>query len=120
MHHRGFKLAILTSGGPKINDLLDHHGYSQYFSSVVHHERITNPKPDPEGFLLAAEECGVEPHKAVMVGGTVYDIDTGKNAGSHSTIAVTHGFGDLKDLQDSNPDFIVDDIFGIFQILNKY
>lgn len=105
---RGIKMAILTSGGSKVNNLIERHGWSHYFSSIVHHERIANPKPHSEGFVLAARECKVEPHLAMMVGDTVVDINTGKNAGSHSTVAITHGYGLRLDLEAGQPDYIVD------------
>lgn len=116
---KGIKMAILTSGSEKVHKVLQHHGIDKYFSSVVHVERIKNPKPDPEGFLLACTECGVNPDEAVMVGDTTFDIETGKNAGALATIAVTHGFGEIDDLEKSNPDYTAKDIFEISTILSK-
>ncbi len=113
----GLRLAILTSGGHKIQNILDHHNWSQYFSSVVHHERILRPKPDAEGFLLAAKECGVTPQEAIMVGDTVVDIETGNNAEAFSTIALTHRFGTEEDLLHAKPDYLVDSLAAIKPIL---
>ena len=115
----GIKLAILTGGGPKIQDVLNHHGLGTYFTSVVHHERIKNPKPDPEGFLLACTECNVAPQEAVMVGDTVYDIETGQNAHALATIALTHGFGEIEDLEKVHPDYTAKDIFEVSAILSE-
>jgi phosphoglycolate phosphatase len=114
----GLKLAILTSGGSKINAILRRHNWQKYFSSVVHHERLINPKPDAEGFLLAAEECGAMPMESIMVGDTTVDIETGRNAGAHSVIALSHGFGVRDDLVKSNPDYLVDDLFAIMPIIS--
>jgi pyrophosphatase PpaX len=113
----GYKLAILTSGGPKIHNILQKHGWDGYFTSVVHHERLAKPKPDAEGFLLATNECSVTPQEAVMIGDTVVDIDTGKNAGALCTIAVTHGFGRKRDLFNAKPDYLVDSLSGIMPIV---
>src|SRR6478735_1181808 len=68
LHDQGFNLAILTSGGANVHKVLKLHGIDQYFSSVVHHERIKQPKPDPEGLLLACLECGSDPGETVMIG----------------------------------------------------
>lgn len=114
---QGYMLGILTSGGSKIIDSLQQHSLHPYFSSIVHHERIQNAKPDPEGFLLACLECDVLPHEAIMIGDTTYDIDTGKNAGAFATIAVTHGSGTLESLQQSNPTYIADGMSGVRDIL---
>ena len=113
----GLKLAILTSGGSKIHNILKHHSWDEHFTSVVHYERLIKPKPDAEGFVLAAKECGVEPGQAVMVGDTIIDIQTGKNAGALSTIALTHGFGIKGDLQKAEPDFLVDSLHEIKPII---
>ncbi len=110
LQYRDIKLAILTSGGANVLKILKHHDVEHYFTSVVHHERITNPKPDPEGFLLAARECDVKPGDAIMVGDTVSDVLTGKNARALATVAITHGYGLRDDLVEANPDFIVDSL----------
>ncbi len=106
----GFKLAILTSGGAKIIELLEHHGITHQFDSVVHHERVTHYKPHPEGFLLAAKECGISANQCVMIGDTVADIMTGKNAGALATIGITHCYGKREDLEAAKPDWIVDSL----------
>lgn len=53
----------------------------------------------------------------VMVGDTVFDIEGGKENGL-ATIAVGYGFGDKKELLDSNPDFFAEDVEELFDILN--
>jgi pyrophosphatase PpaX len=116
---KGIKLAILTGGGSKIHNVLKQHGLDGFFTSVVHHERITRPKPDPEGFLLACLECGIKPEEAVMVGDTSYDIGAGKNAHALASIAVTHGFGTIEDLKQAKPDYTARDIFEVGDILSR-
>ncbi len=110
LRRNGFKLAILTSGGVRISGILEHHGINHLFTSVVHHERITNPKPHCEGFLLAAKECGIRPDEGVMIGDTVNDILTGKNAGALASIGITHGYGMREDLISAEADYIVDSL----------
>lgn len=114
---RGYVLAILTSGGPKIVNILEHHGIDKYFASIVHHERIKHPKPHPEGFFLAAKECGVLPEEAVMVGDTDVDVETAKNANAFSSIAITHGYHSVVRLKESEPDYMVDSLHEIIDLL---
>lgn len=116
---KNIKLGILTSGTASILATLEHHNLRQYFDSVVYTERIKKPKPDPEGFLLACHECGVLPEHALMVGDTIFDIETGRNAGALGTIAITHGFGNREDLEYSKPDFTVQNIFELRQLLSN-
>ena len=119
LHARNLKLAILTSGTHKVINILQHHGLEKYFSSIVYQERIQRPKPDPEGFYLAAQECGVSPGEAVMVGDMVVDILAGKNAGALATIGVTHGCGYFNDLKRAGADFVASDLIEVQQIVEE-
>jgi pyrophosphatase PpaX len=111
------KLAILTSGGATLHKILKRHDLDGYFSSVVHHERVARPKPDPEGFFLACQECDSSPENAVMVGDTVFDIKTGQNAHALATIALTHGYGLAEDLAAARPDYIAHDLSEVNRII---
>ena len=115
----GLQLGILTGGNHKITAMLKHHGIDQYFASVVHCERVEKPKPNPEGFFLAAKECGVEPHEAIMVGDSVQDLMAGKNAGAAFVIAITHGTGKPDYLAACNPDYTVGSLEELAVLLAK-
>lgn len=56
-------------------------------------EQLANPKPDPEGLLLASEMLGVEPQQAIYVGDHARDIEAGRRAGC-ITVAAGWGFSD--------------------------
>lgn len=120
LQSREIKLGILTSGSASMLDILEHHGLRHYFASMVYAERVERPKPDPEGFILACLECGVEPNEAIMVGDTVFDIKTGRNAGAQATIAITHGYGTAADLAAAKPDYTVRTIFELQKIVSKF
>lgn len=107
---KGLKLAIVTGGNHKVNDILTNHEIDHFFTSVVHSERVKVSKPDPEGFLLAVQECGVLPSEAIMVGDSPTDILAGKNGKAAITIGVTHGNGSREDLEAANTDYIVDSL----------
>jgi phosphoglycolate phosphatase len=119
LHDQGVKLAIVTGGNRAMHDVLQHHIIDKYFSSVVHCDRVSRIKPDPEGFFLALKECGVEPHEAIMVGDSPNDIFAGKNGGAALTIAITHGSGSHDDLQAADPDYVVDSLPELAERLNK-
>ncbi len=119
LHEQGIKLAILTSGSEKVNSFLAYHNIADYFSSVVHSGRVTRHKPEPEGFLLAANECGVNPQHTVMVGDMAVDVLTGKNVNALATIGVTHGFGNRESLEEAGADYIIDSLLELPEILKK-
>ena len=100
------KLAIVTGGNHKIHDLLQHNRIESYFTSIVHCDRVSRSKPDPEGFLLAMDECGTLPSEAIMVGDSPNDIFAGKNAKAGYTIGITHGHGSKQDLVAADADYV--------------
>lgn len=107
LHGRGLKLAILTGGNAKVEAMYKHHELDHYFDSFVHCDRVVRSKPDPEGLLLAAQECGALPHETIMIGDSPADIFAGKNAGAAITIAITHGNASKMELQAADPDYTV-------------
>lgn len=113
----GLKLALLTGGNHRIHDLLAQQQIAHHFSSIVHFERTQRPKPDAEGFLLAAKECGVAPAEAVMVGDTIIDMQTGHNAGALATIGVTHGIASRKQLRAAGADYLADSLPELLPLL---
>jgi phosphoglycolate phosphatase len=52
----------------------------------------------------------------VMVGDTVFDIEGGKENGL-STVAVAYGFGKENELKATNPDFFIEDVEELFEVL---
>lgn len=115
----GWTLAVVTGGNHKVQDVLEHHGIAKYFASVVHSERIAKQKPDPEGILLALQECGVSPEQAIMVGDMRYDITAGKNAGVAATVGLTHGFGTRAELETAGADYVVDSLGAVPAVIQK-
>ena len=57
-------------------------------------------------------------NKIVMIGDTVYDIEGGKENGL-STVAVNYGFGKKADLQKAEPDYFVENVEELFEILSS-
>lgn len=112
-------MGMVTGGDHKVHELLNHHDIGRYFGSVVHSERVTKQKPDPESLLLACKELGVTPEETIMVGDMRHDVEIGKNAGAALTIGVTHGFGTRDDLDKAGADRIVDSLIELQQYLSK-
>lgn len=116
---RDIKLAVMTGGDSNVHKRLKEYDIEQAFVSIVHSGRITNPKPDSEGILLALEECEVKPQNAVMVGDMSYDILAGKNAKVAATIGVTHGLGTKEDLEAAGADYILDTLSTIIEVIDR-
>lgn len=65
-------------------------GLSSYFKSVYGGNSFETKKPDPLGVNTLLREHGVGAEEAVIIGDSVIDIQTGKNAGLW-TCACTYG-----------------------------
>ena len=73
-----------------LDALIDSHGLQGLFVTrqvADHHPS----KPHPSMLLTALRETGVDPHDAVMVGDTSYDMDMARAAGIHG-IGVSWGY----------------------------
>jgi pyrophosphatase PpaX len=68
------RLAPLTWG-------LDACRLRRHFQTVVGLECVVQPKPDPEGLLLAARRLRVRTMRAVYIGDRDVDVDAGRHAG---------------------------------------
>ena len=53
----------------------------RHFPVVIGLEDVTQPKPSPEGLLLALGRLGVAPTQAVFVGDSDHDVEAGRRAG---------------------------------------
>jgi pyrophosphatase PpaX len=89
----------------------------KYFDTFVFADDVENHKPHPEPLLKALHTLNIAPENAVMIGDTSADVGAGKNANT-KTIGVTYGFHGQK-IRESMPDFVVDDIEEILNIILK-
>lgn len=119
LQQRGLKQGIVTGGDKNVLEVMKNRGIDQFFTSVVHCDRVSFGKPNPEGLLLAIEECGVSPAEAIMVGDSPNDILAGKNARAAITIGITHGHGSQADLKAADADYVVDSITELDALLGR-
>jgi len=79
------------------------------FESIIGGDSFKTRKPDPEGINHLLKKHNLSPREVLMVGDSALDIEAGKNANVR-TCAVTYGMGDLKALHALKPDWTIDDI----------
>jgi beta-phosphoglucomutase family hydrolase len=92
LKENGFSLALASSTVPQnIKMLLSALGIEQFFDCLVSGWDVSRGKPDPEGFLLAAERLGVEPRCCVIIEDAIYGVRAAKAAGMKCVaVANTH------------------------------
>lgn len=113
----GIKTGLLTTKGhDQAEKIALHFGLIEYLDSIEGRKNGVAIKPAPDQFLKICEESGVNPEQALMVGDTELDIKCGKSAGA-VTCAVTFGYRDVEDLRANEPDYIIDNLTGILEII---
>jgi len=82
LRERGLKLALVSST-PRANiDLiLGALGVETAFDVILGEEDATRGKPDPEGYLLAAERLGVSPGECVVIEDAPVGVEAAKRGG---------------------------------------
>jgi HAD superfamily hydrolase (TIGR01509 family) len=101
------KLALATMSNRIVIDiLLPEKGISSYFKVVVSADDITNPKPDPEAFLLTAKKLGVNPRECVVVEDSIFGVKAAR-AANMKCIAVSSGVYSKEELQKEHPDMVI-------------
>lgn len=84
------KMALVTSTPVRnIEVVLSGLGIADLFQTVISGEDVTKGKPDPEGFLLAAERLGIKPGDCVVIEDSTAGVSAAKKAGMHC-VAITN------------------------------
>ena len=95
----GVKMAIASSAPMEnIQLILGGLGIKDYFQAIVWGGEVTEGKPSPQGFLLAAEKLVVEPQNCVVIEDAVAGVAAAKRAGMKClAVTNTHPEANLKE-----------------------
>lgn len=91
---------------------------ASYFTVVRGSRHENDRKPDPRSVLEIAEKMHVAPEAVYLIGDSVVDIQTARNAGTKS-VAVAWGFQNRDVLEAARPDFLVCDPLEIASLPQK-
>ncbi|MFC1909565.1 beta-phosphoglucomutase family hydrolase [Chloroflexota bacterium] len=106
----GVKMAIASSAPPENIQLITHSlGIEDYFQAIVWGREVTEGKPSPQAFLLAASKLGIEPRNCLVLEDAVAGVTAAKSAGMKClAVTNTHPKASLKEA-----DLVVDKLEGI-------
>jgi HAD superfamily hydrolase (TIGR01549 family) len=80
-----YKMAVASAGsGIQIHKMIDKLNIRKYFDTIITADDVSNGKPDPEAFILAAKNMNVKPENCIVFGDSDADILGAKNAGMQS------------------------------------
>ncbi len=89
LHQHNIPMVIATSGIPvNIEFMLQHIPIKKYFTNIINSTHISNGKPHPEIYQIAAKTLGFFPEKCIAFEDAVAGIQSAKTAG-FKTIALT-------------------------------
>lgn len=102
----GVLMAIATSGiQVNIDFMFQHVPIKQYFARVISSSDISEGKPDPQIFLVAAQALDIPPENCVVFEDSTSGVEAGKNAGMKVVaLTTTHTKSELK-----NADLVIGD-----------
>lgn len=98
----------------KILDLLM---ISQFFSSVISENDVSNRKPHPEALFLVSNQFNCLAKEIAVVGDSCNDIKAAQASGCLS-IGVSYGYNYGKDIKHSNPNYVIDCFHEILNLSN--
>ena len=92
LHHAGYSMAVCTNKIEKHSiTLLQKLQIAHYFKAICGRDTFPYFKPDARHLVDTIKQAGGNPRKAIMVGDSITDLDTARNAGLPS-IGVTFGY----------------------------
>ena len=105
----GLRMAVLTNKPVRFSrDLLRGLGLGNHFRAVYGGNSFETKKPHPEGLETVMAELGAKPANTMVVGDSVVDVRTARNAGA-AACGVTYGFQPETFAEDP-PDLLVADL----------
>lgn len=90
LHDAGVRLALVTSSiSLEVQTILDTFAIADLFEVVITADDITESKPSPQGYLMAAEKLGLEPQACLVIEDAPSGVAAAR-AASMDCIAVTN------------------------------
>ena len=112
------RIALATMSSKKVIDkLLLEKGIEKYFDVVVTADEVHKPKPDSEIFLMSAMKLNVDPEDCVTVEDSIFGVKAAKEA-RMKCIAIPSGAYTKEELENENPDLLVNSIIEKEKILH--
>jgi HAD superfamily hydrolase (TIGR01549 family) len=116
---RKIKLAILTNNkSTYAEEVLQKYNLSKYFNCIVGFNDVSETKPNPEGIYLILKRWKMKPKDIIFIGDMTSDVDAGKTS-KVMTICVASGLAQKIDLQNHNPDILVENTDELIKLFHQ-
>ncbi len=104
-----YKAIITNKKTALTNHIIKELGIHDMFDIIIGGGDYPGAKPCPDSTNDTLKKSGAKKDEAIIVGDMHIDIETGRNAGI-LTCGVTYGLGDRKTLEDLNPDYLINNL----------
>ena len=116
----GHPMALVTSKGDRLAEkALVHVGLDQLIPTIVGCDTCMNHKPHPEPVERALALLGVPAGRALFVGDSPHDVESGRAAGV-TTVGVTWGAFTRDELERSGADVVIDRVEDLGQVVARF
>ena len=124
LQQQGIKVALNTGFTRSITDAILHHlrwdGRNKDIDRVICSDEIPQGRPSPDMINHLRKDLGVaDPARILKIGDTEVDIQEGRNASCGIVIGITTGAYTREQLQEYQPDHIIDDLEQLLPIIEK-
>ncbi len=114
------KIGLLTTKGQEqAEKILNHFNIINQFDYIMGRRPGIAIKPHPQPLQLICDDLKVDTGNSIMVGDSELDIQCGKAAGS-VTVGVTFGYRSKNMLKKEKPDFLIDELNQLKNIIGTF
>ncbi len=97
-------------------------GIDRYVTEIIGAEKLSTPKPDPDGIMQVVEKYNLG--KVLFIGDTNFDIECGQNAKklhpALKTVGVTWCKTSKEEFERLGADYIIDEPSQLLEVLDQY
>ncbi len=117
---RGFRMAIATTKiRANVNGILEKLGWQKLFCATTAGDEVNRVKPDSSILRLTLERLKAKPSETIVVGDTINDILAAR-AVPMKVVAVASPFGGQEKVIAASPDFFIESIIELLDLLDRH
>ncbi|MDC7221799.1 MAG: HAD family hydrolase [Spirochaetales bacterium] len=120
LSHKGISLGLATSKPTVFAErILAYFELDRFFHKVIG-SNMDNTRTDKKEIIdVALQELGKSPSEAIMIGDRMHDI-LGARAHSVKSVGVLYGYSPEGELEEIGPDFLVEDVDSLRDVLREH
>ena len=113
----GYRLGVVSNCGARaVHGVLAKFRISDYFEIILSRNEVSRIKPAPEGLILALEQLGVPPDRALFIGDSVNDILAARAVPMHSCF-LSGGESQVTGIKGGRAAFQISSLSGLIPLL---